>query len=67
MASLGRLVRADGYAVWRLIEKRARIAGVTDVSPYDLRRSFVSDLLDAGVDVTTVSKMARQRAHHGEA
>ncbi len=45
-------------AVWRLIEKRAKLAGVTDVSPHDLRRSFVSDLLDAGVDVTTVSKMA---------
>jgi len=45
-------------AVWRLIEKRAKMAGVTNVSPHDLRRSFVSDLLDAGVDVSTVSKMA---------
>jgi hypothetical protein len=45
-------------AVWRLIEKRAKIAGVTNVSPNDLRRSFVSLLLDAGIDVTTVSKMA---------
>ena len=56
----GRLVHhvMTDDAVWRLIEKRAKIAGVTDVSPHDLRRSFVSDLLDAGVDVTTVSKMA---------
>jgi len=28
------------------------------VTPHDLRRSFVSDLPDAGVDIATVAKMA---------
>ena len=28
------------------------------MTPHDLRRSFVSDLLDAGVDIATVANMA---------
>lgn len=28
------------------------------LSPHDLRRSFVSDLLDRGADITTVARMA---------
>jgi site-specific recombinase XerD len=33
----------------------AKKAGVT---PHDMQRSFVSDMLDAGVDISTVASMA---------
>lgn len=44
--------------VYSMLQKRAKEAGVKAFSPHDLRRTFVSDLLDAGADITTVSKMA---------
>lgn len=45
-------------AVYYVLARRAAGAGVTEFSPHDLRRTFVSDLLDAGADIATVSKMA---------
>jgi integrase len=45
-------------AIYGMLAKRAENAKVRDFSPHDLRRTFISDLLDAGVDITTVSKMA---------
>jgi len=45
-------------AVYNLLIKRAAAAGVESFSPHDLRRTFVSDLLDAGADIATVAKMA---------
>ena len=45
-------------AIYSLLAKRADQAGVGKFSPHDLRRSFVSDLLDAGADIATVAKMA---------
>jgi len=41
-----------------MLYKRAEQAGVKSFSPHDLRRTFVSDLLDAGADIVTVAKMA---------
>lgn len=45
-------------AVWRILQKRGKLAGLESFSPHDLRRTFCSDLLDAGVDIVTVQKLA---------
>ncbi|MBE3037656.1 MAG: site-specific integrase [Chloroflexi bacterium] len=45
-------------AIYNVLQKRAREAGVQDLSPHDMRRAFISDLLDIGVDISTVAKMA---------
>jgi site-specific recombinase XerD len=50
--------RITPQAVYNLLDKRAIQAGVKDFSPHDLRRTFVSDLLDSGADIVTVAKMA---------
>ena len=38
--------------------QRAAQAGIEHTSPQDLRRSFVSDLLDSGVDIAPVAAIA---------
>lgn len=50
--------RLTSQAVYNMLQKRAHEAGVNSFSPHDLRRTFVSDLLENGADITTVSKMA---------
>ncbi len=56
----GRLTarRISGQAIQDVCQKRAREAGVDPFTPHDLRRSFVSDLLDAGEDIVTVQRAA---------
>ncbi len=56
----GRIVhrRMTDQAILSILLKRAREAGVKHFSPHDLRRTFISDLLDAGADISTVQKMA---------
>ena len=50
--------RLTPQAVLMACRKRARAAGVQRFSPHDLRRSFIGDLLDAGVDLATVQQLA---------
>jgi site-specific recombinase XerD len=51
----GRLIT---QAVYNMLSKRALQARVKKFSPHDLRRSFVSDLVDAGADIAVVARMA---------
>jgi site-specific recombinase XerD len=50
--------RMTNQAIYNLLSKRGAEAGVRDFSPHDLRRTFVSDLLEAGADIATVARMA---------
>lgn len=45
-------------SVYDMLKKRARQAGVREFSPHDLRRTFVGDMLDQGVDIATVANIA---------
>ena len=45
-------------AVYNILQKRAEQAEVENISPHDMRRTFVSDLLEFGADIATVAKMA---------
>ncbi len=50
--------RMTTQAVYNILKKRAGQAGVKDFSPHDMRRTFVSDMLDRGADIATVAKLA---------
>jgi len=53
------VARLSDQTIYHLIIKRALQAGLRKkATPHDMRRTFVSDLLDVGVDLATVSKMA---------
>lgn len=45
-------------AFYTMLSKRAEQAGAGKCSPHDLRRTFVTDMLEAGADALIVSKMA---------
>ena len=53
-----RISRLRGESVAYIVKRIQKVAGVDHFSAHDLRRSFVTALLDAGVDVLTVQKLA---------
>jgi site-specific recombinase XerD len=50
--------RMTEQSVLYILQKRGKEAGVKAFSPHDIRRTFISDLLDAGADIATVQKLA---------
>ncbi len=51
--------RLSDQTIYNVIDKRATEASlIKKTTPHDMRRTFVSDLLDVGVDLATVSRMA---------
>jgi integrase len=57
----GRMVtdrRLSGPAVGAIVSKRAEQAGIEPLRAHDLRRTYIGELLDAGVDLATVQQMA---------
>ncbi len=56
--SLERAHRITPQALYMILRRRATWAGVASFSPHDLRRSYVSSLLDAGVDLSQTSQLA---------
>jgi len=53
-----RLTRLRGESIAYILRRRQQEAGTEAFSPHDLRRSFVTALLDAGEDVFTVQNLA---------
>jgi len=50
--------RMTDQSVLSILDRIRRKAKVRPFSPHDLRRSFISDLLDRGADIATVQRMA---------
>ena len=50
--------RMSGAAIGDAITRRSEQAGIEPVKAHDLRRSHISSLLDAGLDLATVQHMA---------
>lgn len=60
ISKTGNLVwrRLSPGAVLTIMLGRGKAAGIENFTPHDFRRTFIGDLLDAGVDIVTVQKLA---------
>jgi len=54
----GAASQAHTQAIYYLLKNRQQEAGLDDFTPHDLRRTAITDLLSAQVDVLTVSAIA---------
>jgi len=45
-------------AIWHMLKRRAKSAGVTRLSPHDFRRSFITDLWAIGANPVAIQKLA---------
>jgi integrase len=52
------LARLSPGGVWRICRERGLQAQIQVPAPHDLRRTWIGDLLDLGVDLAAVQKMA---------
>jgi integrase len=52
------LARLSPGGAWRICRERGLQAQIQTPAPHDLRRTWIGDLLDLGVDLATVQKMA---------
>jgi len=50
--------RMTAQAIYLRLQRRAEAAGVRGFSPHDLRRTFVSALLENGADIAAVQRLA---------
>jgi len=48
----------SAHAIYKMLNKRARQASIPPLTPHDMRRTFVGDLLTAGNDISAVQRMA---------
>jgi len=49
--------RLSPAAMYKIVKDRARQAGIEQCSPHDLRRTFATELLDAGADIALVQQL----------
>lgn len=47
-----------GQMIYEILQRRADEAGIANLSPHDFRRTYISNLLDNGIDIVTVQKLA---------
>ena len=54
----GRLAHPTGQAIAGIVTRRLAQAGADPHTPHDFRRTFIGELLDAGVDLATAQQLA---------